>query len=152
MQKDKDNLIRISSEKLIEDPDHIKALTISASAYTKNQNDDKGIADCNTLHKVDNNNANAYYMRGILYQKIGNLEQAITDFTECLTINPDHYNAAYARGACEYKLGNFLKAIEDYDFDLEKDKKLFHTTKRNSTNSPTRIQLPNSCKKDNTHI
>ena len=68
-----------------------------------------------------------------------------------MAINPDHYNAAYARGACENKLGNFLKAIEDYDFALEKDKKLFHTPKRTSTNSPNRIPLPNSCKKGKIH-
>lgn len=116
-----ENMIRVCTKKLQDDPNHQKALFIRASSYLKKGCYKESIDDCNKLMKLNQNNAGAYYVRGCAFEKLDMTDQSIDDFTNVLKIDPNHINAAYARGACENKRGNFAKAIEDYNMALAID-------------------------------
>jgi tetratricopeptide (TPR) repeat protein len=116
-----DNMIKVCTKKLQEDPYHKKALFIRASSHLKKGNYQASIDDCNNLMKLDSNNAGAFYVRGCAFEKLDMTDESINDFTSVLEIDPYHINAAYARGACENKRGNFAKAIEDYNMALAID-------------------------------
>lgn len=80
------------------------------------------------LININQNNPNAFYVRGCAYEKLDQVERAIQDFTIVLELDPEHVNAAYARGAAENKRGNYIKAIEDYNMALSLDTKDRHLT------------------------
>ena len=65
-----DNLIAVCSKKLMEDPNHRKAIFIRASSFLKKGMFKQSIDDCVTLMKLDPSHAGAYYVRGCAYEKL----------------------------------------------------------------------------------
>ena len=58
--------------------------------------------------------AAAYYNRGIAYGNLENYTAAIADFTSAIRIEPDAADAYYNRGLAYAKLENYTAAIADY--------------------------------------
>ncbi len=81
--------------------------------------------DVTRLLALDSENANYYFLRGVVNEKLSKMEGAIEDYSAALRLNPNHVNAAYARGSCQNLRGNFQQAIEDYNMALEKDEGRF---------------------------
>ena len=54
---------------------------------------DRAIADFDEAIKLNPNDANAYYNRGLAYKKKGDKEQAIADFRKALEIDPSYQKA-----------------------------------------------------------
>lgn len=71
---DLDNLISVSSKKLVLDPNHRKALLIRASSLLKKGLHEKAIADCDRLIHIDPSDAGPFYIRGCCYEKLNELE------------------------------------------------------------------------------
>ena len=71
---DVDNLISVCTKKLQEDPTHKKALFIRASSFLKKGRFAEAIQDCNSLMKLDPQNAGAFYIRGCAFEKLSQLE------------------------------------------------------------------------------
>lgn len=117
-----DALIEQCSQRLVESPLNLKALSIRASAYMKKKAWKEAIADYDTVLKHAPDDAVSWFNRGTAHEKLGNTNEAIHDFTETLKLDPDHVNAAYARAACHNRKGSFSEAIEDYNLALSKDK------------------------------
>ena len=63
--------------------------------------------------RINPNNANAYYNRGLSYQRLGNQEGAIGDYTESIRINPSYAEAYHTRGLARADLGDKKGAVED---------------------------------------
>ena len=60
----------------------------------------KGLDDYNKALSIDEQNVDALYYRGTIYEKQGKLDEAIKEFTAALQLYPDHVKATYARAAC----------------------------------------------------
>ena len=74
------------------------------STLLKNGGYDEALEECNKLINIDDNNADYYYTRGIIYTKMERLSESISDYSKALEINPKHANAAYSRGSCYNQL------------------------------------------------
>jgi tetratricopeptide (TPR) repeat protein len=79
-----DNMIKVCSKKLQEDPNHQKALFIRASSFLKKGNFEQAINDCNQLMQLNQNNSGAFYVRGCAYEKLDMTDKSIQDFTNVL--------------------------------------------------------------------
>lgn len=72
------------------------------------------IENFNQALKLDSNNAQLYYRRGVAKTEGEFQKGAIEDFTQAINLNPQYIDAYYQRGHVHYSLGDDLKAIEDY--------------------------------------
>lgn len=59
--------------------------------------------------------ADAFYLRGQIFERKGDFEGALRDYQHALTLNPGLVNAAYAKAACQNKIGKFEEAILTYN-------------------------------------
>ena len=64
--------------------------------------------------KLNPNNANAYYNRGIAYGDKGDNDRAIGDLTKTIEINPNDDAAYNNRGMAYWDKGDYNRAIDDY--------------------------------------
>ncbi|NET32546.1 MAG: tetratricopeptide repeat protein [Cyanothece sp. SIO1E1] len=76
---------------------------------------------CNQAIRLDNNNAGAYYRRGVIRHELGKSSEAVQDYTQALSVDPKHADAYYQRGLLNSRLGAQREAIED----LKKAAKFF---------------------------
>jgi|LauGreDrversion4_2_1035121.scaffolds.fasta_scaffold978002_1 tetratricopeptide (TPR) repeat protein len=78
-------------------------------------------SSCERRATTPTTRAEAYYLRGQIFEKTGELQLALRDYQHALTINPNFINAAYAKAACQNKSGNYEEAIKTYNeaFALE---------------------------------
>ncbi len=74
---------------------------------------------CNNKEKVNANNNNFYFKRGVEKQNKGDSYGAISDFTKAIEINPQHADAYYNRGNAKHKLEDYDGAISDYTKAIE---------------------------------
>lgn len=77
----------------------------------------------NQVIKLDINNEEVYYDRGIVYLKIGNYQKSLDDFTQTLRLNDKHLKAYINRGDIYLKLGDNQGAIIDYSQALRLEPK-----------------------------
>lgn len=68
----------------------------------------------NNLIALDDQNANAFYNRGWIYEYKGKLEKAVEDYTRALTIDKGHTDAYYNRGLVYISQGEYKLAIKDF--------------------------------------
>ena len=82
---------------------------------------DNVIRNCTQAIRMNPNDSNAYYYRGLAYGKKGNYDEAIADFTKAITIDPplaSKINPAFAlayvsRGLPYTEMGDYDKAIDE---------------------------------------
>ncbi len=73
------------------------------------------IADYTAKIKANNNDADAYYRRAVIYQNTQKYSMAISDYTEALRIAPTSANAYFNRATVQAARKDFVSAIEDFN-------------------------------------
>lgn len=68
----------------------------------------------NNLIALDDQNANAFYNRGWIYEYKGEFEKAVEDYTRALNIDKGHTDAYYNRGLIYIRQGKYRLAITDF--------------------------------------
>ncbi|MEZ5083877.1 MAG: tetratricopeptide repeat protein [Bacteroidales bacterium] len=86
-----------------------------AIEFTETGKYDAAIKLCDKLEKLDPENADIYYLRGINYYLLKNYEAAIDDFDSVLKLNPDHTDAYLYRAKAKKANNNLLGALSDYN-------------------------------------
>ena len=76
---------------------------------------DKAMADFNEAIRLNPNDAEAYYIRGVAYEDKGELDKAIADYTEGIRIDPKNAMAYKIRGDAYEDNGELDKAKADHD-------------------------------------
>ena len=72
---------------------------------------------------VDQQNADAYFLKGLANLNLNIYYESISDFTAAISLNPS-YSQAYAnRGIAKNKVGEFAEALQDFDKSLQLDSK-----------------------------
>ncbi|MEH2243176.1 tetratricopeptide repeat protein [Nostoc sp.] len=85
-----------------------------------NQHDYRGaITDFNQAIRLNPNNAQPYYNRGLARSGLGDHTGAISDYNQALRLNSKFTDAYSDRGWEYYKLGNYKQAISDYNQAME---------------------------------
>ena len=79
----------------------------------------KEIEDYTEAIRLNPDDAEAYYNRGLAYYEQGNLDKAIADYDEAIRLNPDDAQAYYNRAIAYYDRGNLDKAIADYQIAID---------------------------------
>jgi tetratricopeptide (TPR) repeat protein len=93
--------------------DRIKALTARGSAFARQGQADRAIADYDALLRVDPTLANIFNARGELYWKKGDRPRAVADFSAALKLDPNHPAAKdnYRRIALELERLGAMMAV-----------------------------------------
>ncbi len=82
--------------------------------------DDKNaLTDYNSALKLQPDDVNAYYNRGVAYLNQGNYAQAIADFNQALKLQPNFVEAYNSRGLAYKNQGNYTQAIADFNSALK---------------------------------
>lgn len=71
--------------------------------------------------EIDAKNAQARYVRGLLYEGMNKHAEAVADFTAAVDIDPSRADTYDHRGSEELKLGHAERAIADFDRAIELD-------------------------------
>ena len=66
------------------------------------------------VNRLNPQNADAYYNRGIAYYNLGQDERAIEDWDEAIRLNPEYAKAYYNRGVTYEHLGKQEQADRDF--------------------------------------
>ncbi|HYP42420.1 MAG TPA: tetratricopeptide repeat protein, partial [Candidatus Nitrosocosmicus sp.] len=90
--------------------DHVKS---------KSEDNYKHIAGDDKALEIDQQNADAYYNKGLSLYYSGNHMEAIECYDKALEINPENADAYNNKGLSLYYSGNHMEAIECYDKALE---------------------------------
>ena len=92
--------------------------SLSVSAYQE-QDFENVKYYCSEIIKINPDNANAYYNRGIARSDLGDHKGAIEDYNEAIKLNPNDAYAYNNRGIARSDLGDYKGAIKDYDKTLK---------------------------------
>ena len=82
--------------------------------YVYNKDYNKAMICYSEAINLNNQNATAYYNRGVVYDELGKFSQAIADYTKAIAINPKFFEAYNNRGYAYDKLKDKTQAIADY--------------------------------------
>ena len=69
--------------------------------------------------KLDANNANAWYNKGIILFKMCSYQDALNSFAQATDIDPEFTEAWYNKGVALMELGKYLEAIRAFDKALK---------------------------------
>ena len=83
----------------------------------------KSIKNISSILKLDKNNTNALFFRGIAHSNLNHDLRALKIFDNIIKIDPDHKNIFIFRGKTNDKLDDHQKAIEDFSKAIEKNPK-----------------------------
>ena len=111
--------------------DRIKALTARAAALGRKRQDDRAIADYDTLLRLDPAQADALNARGQLWWRKGDRPKAIMDFGAALKLDPGHgpAKANYKTLSLELERIGALKAVAGKpSFDCRKARRTVEKT------------------------
>lgn len=78
-------------------------------------------ADYNQVIRLQADDAEAYYNRGIAYENLREYQGAIVDYSQAIRLLPYFAQAYYKRGNARLELGDKHGAVED----VEKSARLF---------------------------
>ena len=94
-------------------PDRLKALTARAGVFTRKEQLDRAIADCDAALQLEGAQADLLKTRGELWWKKGDRPKALADFAAAIKANPDHPTARgnYKRLAQELERLGALMAV-----------------------------------------
>ncbi len=95
------------------------AYVTRGSAYARQGDPDRAIADFDSAISRNPRSLVAYYNRGNVYFGKGNFDQAIADFSRAVALQPDHVlsynnlgNAYLGKGEIDQAIAQFDKALE----------------------------------------
>jgi tetratricopeptide (TPR) repeat protein len=75
----------------------------------------KAIEYLNNAAKLQPENAEIYYNRGIAYDNLGQYQPAIKDYSLAIRLKPDYAEAYYNRGTIYNELSQYQQAISDFN-------------------------------------
>jgi len=102
------------ADKATEKPDTPKEKLSSITKTLSNEDLSRELKRTNHLIALDNQNADALYNRGWIYEHKGEFEKAVKDYTRALTIDDSHTDAYYNRGLIYLVQGKYSLAIADF--------------------------------------
>lgn len=105
--------IRLFTQVLEQEPDHLLALFSRATAYLKNHQFEAAIHDCSGYLAKNTSNEKVYCTRGNAYMGNGDNENALKDFNRAIDINPHYPTVYFSRSELFKKLGEEDHAEED---------------------------------------
>lgn len=105
------------------------------------------IADFSQAARLDRENADIYYWRGLAFKGLQDLEQAMADFDKALELNADLTAAYVERGDSHLQSGDLWQALSDLDEAILQDSELAEAyIKRGLIN--LRLDYPEDAVKD----
>ena len=75
----------------------------------------KAIDYLNNAVKIQPENAEIYYNRGVAYDNLGQYQPAIKDYNQAIHLKPDYAEAYYNMGTIYSEIGQYQLAIEDFN-------------------------------------
>ncbi|HNY50474.1 MAG TPA: tetratricopeptide repeat protein [Smithella sp.] len=75
----------------------------------------KAIEYLNNASKLQPENAEIYYNRGVAYDNLGQYQPAIKDYSQAIRLKPDYAEAFYNRGTIYNELAQYEQAISDFN-------------------------------------
>ena len=69
----------------------------------------------NNAIRLQSNDAEAYYHRGIAYDNLGRHQLAIKDYSQAVRLKPDYAEAFHNRGTLYNTTGQYQLAIADFN-------------------------------------
>jgi len=75
----------------------------------------KAIVYLSNAIKLQSNDAEIYYNRGIAYENLGQYQPAIQDYNQAISLNPAYSEAFYNRGTIYNEIGQYQQAIDDFN-------------------------------------
>ena len=88
---------------------------------TKYTDPKKALGYLNQAISINQENAEAYYNRGIAKMNLGQHEQAINDYNQSIKLDPNYAEAYNNRGIAKMNLGQHEQAINDYNQSIKLD-------------------------------
>jgi Tfp pilus assembly protein PilF len=75
--------------------------------------------DSSPTQRLNADDAQSYFERGVIYHKEGNLEQAIADFSKAIELDPNDVDAHIYRGDAYQKSGSLEQALTNFEYYLK---------------------------------
>jgi len=75
----------------------------------------KAILYLSNAIKIQPNDAEMYYNRGVAYENLGQYQPAIKDYNQAISLKPAYSEAFYNRGTLYSEIGQYRQAIEDFN-------------------------------------
>ena len=75
----------------------------------------KAILYLSNAIKIQPNDAEIYYNRGVAYENLGQYQPAIKDYNQAIIIKPAYSEAFYNRGTIYSEIGQYQQAINDFN-------------------------------------
>ena len=110
----------LASMAIAKDKSAEELLSDSLAAATAGKRDE-AIDLASQAIAADTKNAQARYVRGLLYEGMNQHAEAVADFTKAVELDPQRADAYDHRGSEELKLGHAERAIADFDRAIELD-------------------------------
>jgi len=76
---------------------------------------DEALDLINRAIKLDANNANSWYNKGIIIFKMGRYQDALNSFAQAVDIDPEFTEAWYNKGLALMHMGKYLEAIRAFN-------------------------------------
>ena len=73
----------------------------------------EALEDFSKSVQLDENNARAYYYRGVVHRFLQDLHRALSDFDRCIAIDPYQFDPIFARAQVYFSLGDYFQAHEN---------------------------------------
>ncbi len=102
------------------------ALLLRAKVHMENDENREALDDVNRLIHARHQQAEAYYLRGMIKANVHNYEGAVHDFSKSLAIKRDFIKAYYNRGLAHAYLEEYKQAISDFSKAIELDPNYAH--------------------------
>ena len=96
-------------------PEDVAGLFQQAIFLQDRERHAEAISIYDEILKLNPNDADIYYNRGIAYHKKGDCDKAVADYNQAISINPEYADAYDNRGVACYEKGEYDKAIADYN-------------------------------------
>lgn len=100
------------------DPNHVATNLKLAELYMVASNFEEAFNHVNTVLRADVYNAEAYFLKGMIYKFAGDTAKAVTSFQTCVEQNPDYYDAHIQLGLLYATIPDDL-ALAYYDNALD---------------------------------
>lgn len=96
------------------DPQYVDAFYVRGLILTEKLGElERGILDFDTVLRLDENEARAYFKRGNARARLGDNKGAQADYTDAIRLEPNDADAYFNRGVVMYTMQDASSALED---------------------------------------
>jgi len=101
----------------------VRILCDSAIELAEQGRFDEAIQVMNSVIRIDSNNPNIWYNKGLIHYKQGKYVDAVNCFAQAADIDPGFTEALYNKGIAFMKLGKYNQAIRVFDAVIKQEPK-----------------------------